>query len=190
MGYCYWDITNEQKEELRRQGGQQLALRVYDATDIDLNYQPPHSIQEYPCDELAREWYLPIPVSDRDYAVEIGYRCADGRWLVLARSLTVHTPPVYPSDWIEDIFVTVNWDEPLVGKTVATLVPPAKNRFPAKRTSAIPSTKKSSGWPNPPKHNGWQVLSLGRCTKSPNKRSVPLSSPLVWECGLFLPCPV
>ena len=124
--YCYWDITNEQKEELRRQGGQQLALRVYDATDIDLNYQPPHSIQEYPCDELAREWYLPIPVSDRDYAVEIGYRCADGRWLVLARSLTVHTPPVYPSDWIEDIFVTVNWDEPLVGKTVATLVPPSK----------------------------------------------------------------
>ncbi|KPQ36003.1 MAG: DUF4912 domain-containing protein [Phormidium sp.] len=124
--YCYWDVTNEHKEELRRQGGQQLALRVYDATDIDLNHQPPHSIQEYPCDELAREWYLPIPVSDRDYCVEIGYRCGDGRWLVLARSLTVHTPPVYPSDWIEDVFVTVNWDEPLEGKTVANLVPPSK----------------------------------------------------------------
>ncbi|USR90386.1 DUF4912 domain-containing protein [Phormidium yuhuli AB48] len=136
--YCYWDITNEQKEELRRQGGQQLALRVYDATDIDLNYQPPHSIQEYPCDELAREWYLPIPVSDRDYAVEIGYRCADGRWLVLARSLTVHTPPVYPSDWIEDIFVTVNWDEPLVGKTVATLVPPSKKPVPSEADERNP----------------------------------------------------
>ncbi|MCC5896307.1 MAG: DUF4912 domain-containing protein [Phormidium sp. BM_Day4_Bin.17] len=136
--YCYWDITNEQKEDLRRQGGQQLALRVYDSTDIDLNYQAPHSIQEYPCDELAREWYLPIPVSDRDYAVEIGYRCGDGRWLVLARSLTVHTPPVYPSDWIEDVFVTVNWDEPLEGKTVANLVPPSKKPAPSEASESNP----------------------------------------------------
>ncbi|MFM6191980.1 DUF4912 domain-containing protein, partial [Planktothrix sp.] len=84
--YAYWDVSNEQKEMFRRQGGQQLALRIYDVTDIDLDYQSPHSIQEYPCDELAREWYLPVPVSDRDYVVEIGYRCVDGRWLVLARS--------------------------------------------------------------------------------------------------------
>ncbi|OAB62148.1 Rho termination protein [Leptolyngbya valderiana BDU 20041] len=124
--YCYWDVSNEHKEELRHQGGQQLALRIYDSTDIDLNSQRPHSIQEYPCDELAREWYLPIPVSDRDYIVDIGYRCADGRWLVLARSLPVHVPPVYPSDWIEDVFITVNWNEELQGKTFVELVPPSK----------------------------------------------------------------
>ena len=63
--YTYWDIPNEHKEELRRQGGQQLALRLYDVTDINIEYQSPHSIQEYPSDELAREWYLPMPVSDR-----------------------------------------------------------------------------------------------------------------------------
>lgn len=124
--YAYWDIPNDHKEELRRQGGQQLALRLYDVTDINLEHQSPHSIQEYPCDELAREWYLPIPVSDRDYAVDIGYRCADGRWLVLARSATVHMPPIYPSDWIEDHFTTVSWDDDLRGKTVAELVPPSK----------------------------------------------------------------
>jgi hypothetical protein len=124
--YTYWDIPNEHKEDLRRQGGQQLALRIYDVTEINLEYQSPHSIQEYPCDELAREWYLPLPVSDRDYVVDIGYRCADGRWLVLARSAPVHVPPVYPSDWIEDYFVTVNFDEDLRGKTVLELVPPAK----------------------------------------------------------------
>lgn len=124
--YTYWDVPNEHKEELRRQGGQQLALRLYDVTDINLEYQSPHSIQEYPCDELAREWYLPMPVSDRDYAVDIGYRCADGRWLVLARSATVHVPPVYPSDWIEDHFITVPWDEDLRGKTFMELVPPSK----------------------------------------------------------------
>ena len=124
--YTYWDIPNDSKEELRRQGGQQLALRLYDVTDIDLNSQSAHSIQEYPCDELAREWYLPIPVSDRSYVVDIGYRCADGRWLVLARSAPVQIPPVYPSDWIEDHFITVGWDNDLCGKTLFELVPPSK----------------------------------------------------------------
>ncbi|KAB8316733.1 DUF4912 domain-containing protein [Tolypothrix campylonemoides VB511288] len=124
--YTYWDVSNEHKEELRRQGGQQLALRIYDVTDINLEYQSPHSIQEYPSDELAREWYLPVPVSDRDYVIDIGYRCADGRWLILARSAPVHVPPVYPSDWIEDVFITVNFEEDLRGKTFYELVPPTK----------------------------------------------------------------
>jgi hypothetical protein len=136
--YTYWDIPNERKEELRRQGGQQLALRLYDVTDINLEFQSPHSIQEYPCDELAREWYLPIPVSDRDYVVDIGYRCVDGRFLVLARSATVHVPPVYPSDWIEDHFVTVTMDEDLRGKTIFELVPPAKRMAMAAGSTSNP----------------------------------------------------
>ncbi|MBD2039616.1 DUF4912 domain-containing protein [Microcoleus sp. FACHB-672] len=128
--YTYWDIPNDHKEDLRRQGGQQLALRIYDVTDVNIEYQSPHSIQEYPSDELAREWYLPIPVSDRDYVVDIGYRCADGRWLVLARSAQVHVPPVYPSDWIEDEFISVAWEEDLRGKTFVELVPPSKRVEP------------------------------------------------------------
>jgi uncharacterized protein len=126
--YAYWDVPNDHKEELRRQGGQQLAIRIYDVTDVDLNHQAPHSVQEYLCDEMAREWYLPIPVSDRDYVADIGYRCADGRWLVLARSATVSIPPVYPSDWIEDAFITVNWEDSLQGNTLYNLVPPAKKQ--------------------------------------------------------------
>lgn len=129
--YAYWDIPNDHKEDLRRQGGQQLALRVYDVTDINLDYQSPHSIQEYPCDELAREWYLPMPVSDRDYVVDIGYRCWDGRWLVLARSAPVHIPPVYPSDWVEEHFITINWGEDLRGKTFFELHPPSKRAISA-----------------------------------------------------------
>ena len=122
--YAYWDISNDRKDELRRQGGQQLALRLFDVTDIDLHSQSPHSLQEYGCDEMAREWYLPIPVSDRDYLLEIGYRTWDGRWLILARSATMRVPPVYPSEWVEDHFVTVDWDASLEGQTVAALVPP------------------------------------------------------------------
>ncbi|MTJ10074.1 MULTISPECIES: DUF4912 domain-containing protein [unclassified Anabaena] len=138
--YTYWDIPNDHKEELRRQGGQQLALRIYDVTDLDLDYQSPHSIQEYPADELAREWYLPIPVSDRDYIIDVGYRTADGGWLVLARSARVHIPPVYPSDWIEDVFITVDFEEDLRGKTFYELVPPSKK---------LPTANGNAGGGNP-----------------------------------------
>lgn len=124
--YVYWDVPSGHKEELRRQGGARLALRFYDVTDVDLNSQSPHSLQQYECEEMAREWYLPIPVSDRDYVAEIGYVCNDGRWLVLARSIPVHIPPVYPSDWIEDQFITIDWAEDMRGKTYAQLVPPSR----------------------------------------------------------------
>jgi hypothetical protein len=134
--YTYWDIPNDHKEELRRQGGQTLALRIYDVTDVDLDYQSPHSIQEYPADELAREWYLPIPVSDRDYVIDVGYRTADGGWLVLARSARVHIPPIYPSDWIEDVFITVDFEEDLRAKTFYELVPPSKKLATAAAATA------------------------------------------------------
>ncbi|MFM7527303.1 MAG: DUF4912 domain-containing protein [Nodosilinea sp.] len=124
--YAYWDIPMEHKEDLRRQGGARLALRFYDVTDIDISYQAPHSLQQYECDEMARDWYLPIPVSDRDYVAEIGYLCNDGRWLALTRSLPVHIPPVYPSDWIEDHFITVDWQSDLRGKTLMTLKHPSQ----------------------------------------------------------------
>ncbi len=63
---------------------------------------------------------------DRDYVVNIGYRCSDGRWLSLTRSAPVRIPPEYPSDWIEEQFVTVNFDEELRGRTVYELGSPTK----------------------------------------------------------------
>ncbi|GAB4434783.1 MAG: DUF4912 domain-containing protein [Cyanobacteria bacterium J069] len=124
--YTYWDVPDQHKALLRGQGGQRLALRLYDVTDIDANSQRPHSVQQYDCDELARDWYLPIPVSDRDYLVEIGYLTVAGTWLVLARSNAVRIPPVYPSDWFEDQFITLGWDEDRRGKTFLKLIPPGR----------------------------------------------------------------
>lgn len=123
-GYTYWDIPDEHRQGLRGQGGQQLALRLYDVTDLDINTQNPHSLQQYACDELARDWYLPIPVSDRDYITEIGYLSGTGAWLLLARSNIVRIPPVYPSDWMDDQFITVDFEENLQGRTFLQLVPP------------------------------------------------------------------
>jgi hypothetical protein len=121
--YAYWDIPNEHREALRQQGGMRLALRIYDVTDVDLAHQNPHTMQQYDCEEFARDWYVPIPVSDRDYLAELGYLSGDGSWLVLARSAPAHIPPVYPSDWYDEQFLTINWDEDLRGKTFMELVP-------------------------------------------------------------------
>ncbi len=125
-GYTYWDVSNEHKSEVRQQGGQSLVLRLYDVTDIEVNHQTPHSMQQFDCDEMARDWYLAIPVSDRDYLVEIGYLTQDGRWLMLARSLPARIPPTYPSDWFEEQFVTIDWQEDLRSKTFLELVPPSQ----------------------------------------------------------------
>jgi hypothetical protein len=111
--YAYWDIPNEDKEKLRKQGGEQLALRFYDVTGIDMDQQKPHSVRQYDCEEMTREWYIDVPISDRDYIVEIGYVTEKGHWLRLARSLHVRIPPVYPCDWYGDDFRTVNWENHL-----------------------------------------------------------------------------
>jgi hypothetical protein len=118
--YSYWDTPSEHKEELQQQGGQRLALRFYDVTDIDLNQQKPHSMQQYEVEEYAREWYLPVPLSDRDYLVDIGYLTADGRWLLLARSNSIRIPPVYLAGWVDDQFATIAWDDDLSAKPYGT----------------------------------------------------------------------
>ena len=122
--YTYWDIPDEYRQSVRYLGGQQLAFRLYDATDLDLDKNKPHSVQQYACDELAKDWYLPIPVSDRDYIAEIGYLTGVGEWLLLARSNRISIPPVYPTDWMDDRAITVDWEEPLQGKTVLQLISP------------------------------------------------------------------
>ncbi|MCC5643924.1 DUF4912 domain-containing protein [Nostoc sp. CHAB 5824] len=93
--YVSWHISKAQKEALQQQGGSQLVVRLYDVTGIDLSYQSPQLVQQYECEEVARDRFVAIPVSDRDYMVEIGY-LADGdayggklRWLLIARSPNV-----------------------------------------------------------------------------------------------------
>jgi ABC-type phosphate transport system substrate-binding protein len=126
--YAYWDVPQAHREEVRRQGGMRLALRLYDVTDVGLNVPNSHSVQQFDCEEFARDWYLPVPVSDRDYCAEIGYLTAEGNWLLLARSLPIRIPPVYPSDWVDDQEVTVEWDEDLKDKVFLELVPPSGKR--------------------------------------------------------------
>ncbi|MDZ8087940.1 MAG: DUF4912 domain-containing protein [Nostoc sp. DedQUE12b] len=87
--YVSWYISKAQAEALRQQGGSQLVVRLYDVTGIDLSYQSPQLVQQYESEEVARDRFVAIPVSDRDYMVEIGYIADGDRWLLIARSANV-----------------------------------------------------------------------------------------------------
>ncbi|WP_375506194.1 DUF4912 domain-containing protein, partial [uncultured Nostoc sp.] len=87
--YVSWHISKAHNEALRQQGGSQLLVRLYDVTGIDLSYQNPQLVQQYECEEVTRDRFVAIPVSDRDYMVEIGYIVGGDRWLLIARSPNV-----------------------------------------------------------------------------------------------------
>ncbi|WP_052754479.1 substrate-binding domain-containing protein [Calothrix sp. 336/3] len=87
--YASWQVSEESKLKLRNQGNPQLALRLYDVTDIDLSYQQPKFIQSYDCEMTVDDRYVAIPESDRTYMAELGYLNPDNTWTRLARSQSV-----------------------------------------------------------------------------------------------------
>ncbi|MBD1846334.1 DUF4912 domain-containing protein [Cyanobacteria bacterium FACHB-63] len=93
---AFWDIPNDERQAARQQGGEKLALRLYDVTDIDLSHQSAHSVEQIDCDELTQRQRLPIGLPDRDYLVEIGYVTGYNQWLSLARSTHVRVPAANP----------------------------------------------------------------------------------------------
>jgi len=84
--YTSWGIAEIDKQALKKQGGTQLTLRLYDVTDTDLSYQAPSLVQQYECEETTHDRYVAIPVNDRDYMTEIGYLTPDNQWLPVVRS--------------------------------------------------------------------------------------------------------
>ena len=90
--YAYWEIAPVHQDDLRQQGGRAMALRIHDATNLELDDQAAHTTQEYILQPSDTDRHLPIPVPDRDYVAELGYLTDDGQWLPLARSLPVRVP--------------------------------------------------------------------------------------------------
>jgi len=89
--YAYWEVPEAHKHRIRKEeGGQKLSLRLYDVTGLEFDRHPAHSIQEFECDELDQDLRFPIPQTNRDYLVELGYVTYQGRWVKLAQSNAVH----------------------------------------------------------------------------------------------------
>jgi len=72
--YVFWEIAEAERMKAIEAGAGQLCLRVADVTGLPAGAAHPHTLQEVPVDSHATEWYLPVPLSDRDYRVELGYR--------------------------------------------------------------------------------------------------------------------
>jgi hypothetical protein len=110
--YVFWEISEDDREEAFQAGATQLCLRVADVTGLSGGSAHPHTLQEVPVDSHATEWYLPVPLSDRDYRVELGYRRTGGGWISLAYSTVARVPALHPSDQILDQFVPFSLDAP------------------------------------------------------------------------------
>jgi uncharacterized protein len=109
--YVFWEISDADRDAALAAGASQLALRVADVTGLAGGSAHPHTLQEVVVDSHATEWYLPVPLSDRDYRVEIGYRkAATGGWISLAFSSVARVPALHPSEQILDQFVPFSLD--------------------------------------------------------------------------------
>ena len=103
--YVFWDISQSDRASALATGASQLCLRVADVTGLPGGSAHPHTLQEVVVDSHATEWYLPVPLCDRDYRVELGYRKGGGGWISLAFSSVARVPAQHPSEQILDQFV-------------------------------------------------------------------------------------
>jgi phosphate transport system substrate-binding protein len=95
--HAEWTVPAICQETAKAAGGKDYQLRIYDATEVDLDKEAAHSVQDYPCGESEIDKIVPIPMSDLDYVAEIGYATNDHRWLMLARSSPMRVPAISPA---------------------------------------------------------------------------------------------
>tara|TARA_Y100001978_G_scaffold177241_1_gene170605 strand:+ start:222 stop:1409 length:1188 start_codon:yes stop_codon:yes gene_type:complete len=109
--YVFWQISDKDREKAQSLGANKLCLRLYDVTGTQGDNFNQGTLREIAVDSYSTEWYLPIPVADRDYKVELGYRYGFS-WMSLAFSSSSHIPSSHPSEQILDKFVPFNLDSP------------------------------------------------------------------------------
>ena len=102
--YVFWEISDDDRKRAQKEGASRLCLRLADVTGIHDGSAHPHTLQEVPVDSHSTEWYLPVPLCDRDYRVELGYRI-NSAWMSLAFSSVARVPALHPSEQILDQFV-------------------------------------------------------------------------------------
>ncbi|MEB3147318.1 MAG: substrate-binding domain-containing protein [Cylindrospermopsis raciborskii 1523720] len=89
--YVHWYISESDRQLAKQRGGNILAIRLYDVTNLDLSVQSPPLVKEYECEESGSDYYLAIPRTHHEYMTEIGYLTDDHQWLNMARSQTIWT---------------------------------------------------------------------------------------------------
>ena len=107
--YVFWQISESDREKAQSLGASKLCLRLFDASGSTGDNYNQGTLREIAVDSYSTEWYLPIPLADRDYKVELGYKYGFN-WMSLAFSSISHVPASHPSEQILDKFVPFNLD--------------------------------------------------------------------------------
>ena len=107
--FVFWEISESDRKRAQSQGASRLSLRLSDVTNMRQGEQFSGTLREVVVDSHSTEWYLPIPVGDRDYKVELGYRFAS-QWISLAISSSARVPSLRPSNQVLDQFVPFSLD--------------------------------------------------------------------------------
>jgi hypothetical protein len=115
-----WCIQDQDRERALAAGAQDLALRLTDVTGSEDGQALPHALQQVVVPAGSEEWHLPVPLGDRDYRVELGWRTTDGGWFSLVFSSVVRMPaeekgvvlPLVPFSLAEPEAVAA-WSTPL-----------------------------------------------------------------------------
>ena len=109
--YVFWQISESDREKAQSLGASKLCLRLFDATGLREGQLNQGTLREINVDSYSTEWYLPIPLADRAYKVELGYKYGF-KWMSLAFSSVSHVPCSQPSEQILDKFVPFNLEAP------------------------------------------------------------------------------
>ena len=123
--YVFWEISESDRKAAQKQGASRLCLRLADVTGMQDGSAHPHTLQEVPVDSHSTEWYLPVPLCDRDYRVELGYRIGS-TWMSLAFSSIARVPALHPSEQIMDQFVPFSLDAAPAPAEQPAPMPPAE----------------------------------------------------------------
>ncbi|MFN9644072.1 MAG: DUF4912 domain-containing protein [Cyanobacteriota bacterium] len=116
-----WHIQDHDRERALAAGALDLALRLTDVTGSEDGQALPHALQQVVVPDGSDEWHLPVPLGDRDYRAELGWRTSDGGWFSLVFSSVVRMPaeeksvvlPLFPFTLAEPEAVTASWTTPL-----------------------------------------------------------------------------
>ncbi len=95
--YVFWQISDADREKAQSLGANKLCLRLFDASGSEGTNFNQGTLREIAVDSYSTEWYLPIPLADRDYKVELGYKYGFN-WMSLAFSSVSHVPGSHPSE--------------------------------------------------------------------------------------------
>jgi len=104
--HAYWEITPTTFDRLRERLKEAFfsakrVLRVYDISQIVFNGKNAHRFFDIEIRDETNNWYIDTQGPGRSWCVDFGLRLANGEFITIMRSNTVHTPLEGPS-WITD----------------------------------------------------------------------------------------